>query len=158
MGLRGLCDKLQTGIRLRSIGLAQGKTVSKPAGLFCKPVGQIIRHLCGFVFRKPPRGHQRGEISAIDAPCHIVAGRDRTKGAGIVIKSDGILKTCCFRDGFSRAAHAFGAVVKPPRRPQFQRWIHPCKRRQFGRKRGLVQGKDDDDQTRLRPPPHSTVA
>ena len=142
MGLRGLCDKLQTGIRLRSIGLAQDKTVSKP-------VGQIIRHLCGFVFRKPRCGHQRGEISAIDAPCHIVAGRDRTKAAGIVIKSDSILKTCCFRDGFSKAAHAFGAVMKPPRRPQFQRWIHFCKRRQFARKRGLVQSKDDDGQTRL---------
>ena len=119
MGPRGFCDRLQTEIRLRSIGLAPDKALSKPVGLFCKPVSQIIRHLCGFVFRKPPRGHQRREISAIDAPCHIVAGRDRTKGAGIVIKSDGIVKTCCFSNGFSKAAHAFCAVMKPPRRPQF---------------------------------------
>jgi len=78
-------------------------------------------------------GHQPGEKSAIHPPGHIAARRNAQKRAGVIVKSDSVVEPCRFGDLLAEPAHAFGAIVEPPRRPELEDWVVPCQRSKFAR-------------------------
>jgi hypothetical protein len=77
-------------------------------------VGKTRRDLFGFVCAQPMFGDQSGQKARIHSSSHIMAGRNRQEGAGIIIESDGVGEPGRLDHLLVVATHAFGAVVKPP--------------------------------------------
>ena len=112
-------------------------------------VGEILGDLEGLVLLEPVLGDQAGEEAAVDAPRHVVAGRDRQEGAGVVVEADGVVEAGGLGHRLAVAAHALRAVVEPPGRAELQRRVMAGQRRQLARIGGLVEGEEDDREVAL---------
>src|SRR6202161_365668 len=86
----------------------------QPIGFFDQAVCQILRHDGSFILIETVFDDQLGEEGTIHAPRHVVARRDREKGARVVVKPDSVIEAGCFRNVFAITQHALRAVVKPP--------------------------------------------
>ena len=72
-----------------------------------------------------------------------MTGGDGEEGAGIIVEADSVVKARCLSRHLAEAAHAFGAVIKPPRGAELHRGIMASKRREFAGIAGFVQREDD---------------
>src|SRR5450631_1509292 len=90
--------------------------------------------------------HQSGQKSAVHAASDVVARGYGEKRAGVVVESDGIVKTCGFGSQLAEAHHAFRAVEEPPRRAEAETGVMPSQGRQFATIGGFIQGKEDKSQ------------
>src|SRR4051794_2975772 len=91
------------------------------------------------------------EKGAIDAPRDIMTGRNGEKCARVVIKADRIIKASRFRRHFTEASHSLRTVVEPPGRAEPQARVVPRKWRKFSRVCALIQGEQNDRQSRIIP-------
>src|ERR1700693_3976169 len=60
--------------------------------LLHQPVSESLGHIQSLVFFQPMLGDQPREETAIHAPCHIVARRNREKGSRVVVETYGIVE------------------------------------------------------------------
>src|ERR1700733_12190251 len=88
--------------------------------------------------------YQSRQVSTIHTASDVMAGGNGEKGAGVVIKSHGIVETRGFRSQLAKVEHAFRAVIKPPRRAQAKARIVACQRRQLAAVGRFIQGKQND--------------
>ncbi len=91
----------------------------------------------------------RAEEGAVDAAGHVVAGRDRQEGAGVVVEANCVVEAGGLGDLLAEPHHALGAVVEPPGRAQLQHRIVAGQRSQLAAADRLVQGEQDDRQARI---------
>ena len=93
----------------------------------------------GFVLRQAVLGDQAREERAIDTARDIVPRGNGKKCARVVVEADGVVEARRLGGLFAEPAHALGAVVEPPGRPELQRRVDAGQRRQLARIAGFVQ-------------------
>jgi len=71
--------------------------------LFNETVSEIVCHFEGFVFRETVFGDEFGQIGAVDAAGYVVTGGNGKEGAGVVIKSDGVIEAGGLGSLFAKA-------------------------------------------------------
>src|SRR5260221_12395773 len=116
----------------------------QPVRFFDQTVGEVMRNFGGFVFIQAMFGDKSCQKSAIHAARDIVARRNGKKCAGVVIEADRIAETRGFGGLFAEAHHAFGAIVKPPRRAEAEAWIVSGERREVATVSGFVEREKND--------------
>src|SRR5690606_22525809 len=95
---------------------------SKPIRFLCERIGKLPSQFEGFLFPEPVFDDEPRQEGAIHSSGNVMTRRYRRKGARVVVETDRIVEAGGFRREFAETAHAFGAVVEPPGRPQLQRW------------------------------------
>ncbi len=114
-----------------------------------QPVCQVrcnVRRVC---FVQAVLGDEAGQEAGVDPPRHVVPGRNRQQGPGVVVESHQVGEPGGLHDLVVEPPHALWAVVEPPRGPEPQGRVvagHGCQLTPIGR---LVQGVDDDSQAGL---------
>ena len=89
-------------------------------------------------------GDEAGEEGAVDAAGDVVAGGDGEEGAGVVVEADGVVEAGGLGGLFAEAHHAFGRVVEPPGRAEFERGVVAGEGGEFAGVGGLVEGEEDE--------------
>src|SRR5277367_6012737 len=76
-------------------------------------------------------------------------GGNGEKSPSIVVKPNRVIESRRLRGQLAKARHAFGAVVKPPRRTQTEARIVPCQGRQLAAVGGFIQREQDNGERRV---------
>src|SRR6185312_13792262 len=90
---------------------------SQPIGRLRQVIGKVSCDLRRFPVLEAMLGHELRQEAAIDPPRDIVPGGYRQERAGVIVEADCVVKASRLGHLTAEAAHPFGTVVKPPRRP-----------------------------------------
>ena len=114
-----------------------------------RPVDQVERRLGGLVLVQPVLGHQPGEPAGVDPAGHVVAGRDRAEGAGVVDEPGGPREARGLGDGGAEPPDRLGGVQEPPRHPDIERRVEAGQRGELAREHRLVEREHHQVEVRV---------
>src|SRR4051794_28043180 len=86
------------------------RSLSKLVGLFRQAIGEVVRKLMRLILIQAMLDDKLREIRAIDPAGDVVAGRNRGKGARVVVEADGVVEARRLGRELAKAPHALGAV------------------------------------------------
>ena len=94
--------------------------------------------------------HEPRQERRVESAGHVVAGRDRQEGAGVVDEARAAVEAGGLGDGRAEPQHRIGGVEEPPRRADEDARVEPGERRDLARVDRLVDGEQDEVQAAAR--------
>ena len=93
--------------------------------------------------------HQTRQLPGIETSGHVVAGRNRTESAGVVHEAGGPREPHRFGHCGPETPDRVGGVEEPPRHPDVHRRVEPSEGCELAGPDRLVDGEDDQMESRM---------
>ena len=98
----------------------------------------------GFVLIQAMLGDQFGEKGAVDAPRHVVPGRNGEECARVVVEAHGVVEACGLRDSLRESASCPRGCRGTTTVDRGAGRVVPGQRREFAAVGRLIEGEEND--------------